>query len=136
MKEYRCPSHRDTVLLAREMTYFNQKRHDEVGTYLAKQFLEYYAIQAGLKGWYFFWISNLVVGVAITCYILQMYVSNRYRVRVLWRWLVSVGLCCLASVSLVAKVQGAAMWNLVFEPLTTFTKADYCGYSCIEEYGS
>ena len=72
-----------------------------------------------------FWISNLVVGVAITCYILQMYVSNRYRVRVLWRWLVSVGLCCLASVSLVAKVQGAAMWNLVFEPLTTFTKAAY-----------
>ena len=37
----------------------------------------------------------------------------------------SVGLCCLASVSLVAKVQGAAMWNLVFEPLTTFTKAAY-----------
>ncbi len=37
MKEYRCPSHRDTVLLAREMTYFNQQRHDEVGTYLAKQ---------------------------------------------------------------------------------------------------
>ena len=37
----------------------------------------------------------------------------------------SVGLCCLASVNLVAKVQGAAMWNLVFEPLTTFTKAAY-----------
>ena len=27
--------------------------NDEVGTCLAKQFLEYYAIQAGLKGWYF-----------------------------------------------------------------------------------
>ena len=37
MKEYRCPSHRDMVLLARDMTYFNQQRHDEVGTYLAKQ---------------------------------------------------------------------------------------------------
>jgi len=37
MEEYKCPSHRDTVLLAPEMTYFNQQRHDEVGTYLAKQ---------------------------------------------------------------------------------------------------
>lgn len=101
-------------------------------THQAKNFLKYYSIQAGLsKAKYYFWISNVGIFVGICGYLLHIYLAlaNSHRVRsnlrVLWRWLMSVFLCCFASASLITKMEGAKMWNLVFEPLTMFTKASY-----------
>lgn len=101
-------------------------------THQAKHFLKYYSIQAGLsKAKYYFWISNVGILVGICGYLLHIYLAlaNSHRVRsnlrVLWRWLMSVFLCCFASASLITKMEGAKMWNLVFEPLTMFTKASY-----------
>ena len=65
MEQYRCPSHRDTVLLAPEMTYFNQQRHDEVGTQAIIPYKPDYG-------------GGIFSGSAIWLLV--------------WRWLVSVGL--------------------------------------------
>ncbi|KAL6451541.1 LOW QUALITY PROTEIN: hypothetical protein SBY92_002884 [Candida maltosa Xu316] len=98
----------------------------------AAHFIEYYSIQAGLsKVKYFFLASEIAVFSTIACYILYIYLvlANSHKVksnnRVMFRWLGTVFLCCLASSSLITYREGATSWNLIFEPSTTFTKAAY-----------
>lgn len=99
---------------------------------MSKHFIDYFSIQTGVsKIRFFFLASDIIVVILVGLFILYLYLvlANSHRVksnfRVLSRWLISLFLSGLASTSLITYWEGAASWNLVTEPLTSFTKLTY-----------
>lgn len=98
-----------------------------------RDFIEYFLIQTDslIVVKLFFAVLNMMEISAIVAFLIYVYLSiaNQHKIRsnlgLLIGWVVEVCISAAASINIISYVHNYKSWRLIFEPLTTFTKAAY-----------